>query len=178
MSTQLLAELRSFLAQSDSQLRKKWARQIAEQKVPLESLLSLLHGETKTAQRFTWLISDIGEAAPDLLAPCMPMLFSLRDQMPFPGMQRGVAKWLLITNVPANVEEDATEQLLAWMRDPNACIASKSFSARVLTELALQGRISTAVVKRVFQSQVGTINRAYSRRMEKLVSLIDQRSMH
>lgn len=172
MSLQLIEELRSHLPQSDSRLRKDWARRIADQQIPLESFLSLLHGDTKTAQRFTWLISDIGEADPELLSSCLPVLFSLRDQMPFPGMQRGVAKWLLITNVPESIEDEAVKQLFLWMKDPDACIASKSFSARVLVELVFQDRVSKSRVKRVLSKQVGTINKAYSRRMEKLLARV------
>lgn len=170
MSLELLAQLRNSLAESDSRARKSWARQISESQQPLEGLLSLLHGDHKTAQRFTWLISDVGEIDVDLLTACMPILFSLRNQMPFPGMPRSIAKWLLLTRVPKSIEAEAFTQLTQWMEDEHACIASKSFSARVLFELAVEKRMPKKKVKKLIQQQVGTKNAAFSGRMEKLLT--------
>ena len=114
---EILDQLKSGLARSNAEERKEWALQIAEGDVDVELLLVLLHTDEKTAQRFTWLITDIAELDSELVIPCMPLLFSLRDQMPFPGMDRSVAKWLLLTNVPEELEREAIAQLFEWMED-------------------------------------------------------------
>ncbi len=174
MALEILRQLRNSLAESDSQARKEWARQIVDAQHPLENLLSLLHGDHKTAQRFTWLISDIGEADVKILEPCMPALFSLRDQMPFPGMHRGVAKWLLLTHVPQAIEKEAIEQMIAWLNSDSTCIASKSFSARVLFQLAIQKRIPRQTVKQIIGRQLGNKNQAFSKRMGKLLERLEK----
>lgn len=168
MTQSILERLKSSLAESDSENRKDWSRQIVEGGVPLENLLSLFHLDQKTAQRFMWLIGDVCELEPDAVVPCLPFLFSLRDQMPFPGMRRSVAKWLWLTNVPSSVEDEAVGQLLDWLNGPGSTIGCKSYAAKALFELAVQKRVSVNHLKRILKRQTENKNEAFGSRMDKL----------
>ena len=168
MSFSLIQTLKSSLAGSDSRARKAWAEQIVEEGIPLESLLSLLHGHGQTSQRFMWLIGDICERDPKRVADCIETLFELRNQMPFPGMQRSVSKWLDLTNVPTQIEKQAVKQMFAWLTSDEACIASKSYSAKALVQLAKQGRIPRKKLMDALEDQSKHSNRAYGGRMLKL----------
>ena len=135
MAGDLLVRLNSCLAQSMSEQRTHWAQEIIDRQIPLQSLFSLWHADFKTAQRFMWLIGDVSELDPARVAPCMSFLFGLRDQMPFPGMHRSVAKWLLNTNVPEDVAPEATEQLFAWLSDEAEEIGCKHYATKALLNL-------------------------------------------
>jgi len=173
MATQLLDQLRTSLAKSNSINRKDWARRIVDQETPLPGLMVLLHGEYNTAQRFTWLIGDVCELDSAVVAECLPLLFELRNTMPFPGMPRSVAKWLWLTNVPQELEVEAIEQLFDWLSGDRTSISCKSYSAKALFDLALQNRVSIDRLTRVLINQAANSNRAYGMRMQKLLERLE-----
>lgn len=142
--------------------------------VPIERLFALLDPGDKTSQRFTWLIGDVCEIDPNRVAIYLPLLFSLRNEMPFPGMQRSVSKWLLLTSVPAEVETAAIKQLLSWVRDPQACIASKSYSARALFELVKTKRLSRKRAMNALVTQLDHVNRSYAYRITRLAERLNE----
>ena len=174
MSDSFVNELVSRLADSSAADRTRWAERIVGEERSLESLLSLLHAEQKTAQRFMWLIGDLSDHCPDIVAPCMPLLFSLRDQMPFPGMRRSVAKWLWKTDVPKEVEKDATPQLLQWLGDDVSSIGCKSYSAKALHALAVEGRVAHDQFAKALLTQTNSTNAAFSKRMENHLTKLKQ----
>ncbi len=180
MMNQLFRELSSRLAKSMSVERKSWAEQVVNEGISLKDLLGLLHADAKTSQRFMWLLGDICELAPDLLVPLMPLLFSLRNEMPFPGMRRSVSKWLDLTNVPANIEGQAIPQLLNWTGDSDVSIACRSYSTRTLVKLASSGRINPRKVAKAVESQLKQGTPAFQKRMQqaldRLSAMSDDRS--
>ncbi|MGI9515957.1 MAG: hypothetical protein ACR2NP_02830 [Pirellulaceae bacterium] len=174
MIGQLIEQLRSSLATSDSAMRKQWATEIVERQIALDSLMVLWHGDPGTAQRFMWLIGDICELDPKTVAPSLPVLFEFRDGMPFPGMPRSVAKWLWLTNVPRAIEEPAIQQLFDWLEDPNASIGCKSYTAKALQQLALDKRIDKSRLQNALVSEIESPNQAYGSRMKKLLMTLEQ----
>jgi hypothetical protein len=176
MACDLLVQLKSRLAQSMSEQRKHWAHEIIDRQVSLQSLFSLWHADSKTAQRFMWLMGDISELDPDRVVPCMPFLFALRDQMPFPGMHRSVAKWLLNTNVPEEVAPEATEQLFAWLKDEAEEIGCKHYATKALLDLSRQNRFSLTRLKHALRTESNHQNRAYRGRVQRLLNKLECRS--
>jgi hypothetical protein len=168
MKSELYQQLQSYLAESDSEQRKFWASRIVNDRVPIDSLFTLFHGEHKTAQRFMWLLGDVSELDSSRIMPYMSLLFSMRDQMPFPGMPRSVAKWLIQTNVPEEIEDEAIKQLFEWLGNPQTSIACKSFSAKCLGLMVKQGRASKAKLVPMLKGQFKNSNRAFVKRMKKL----------
>lgn len=171
MTSELFQELKSLLQGSDSKLRKHWAEKIARRQIPLNDLISLLHGQKKTAQRFTWLIGDLLDTDRSLVGSSLPMLFELRDQMPFPGMQRTVAKCLWYLNVPADLEEQAIPQLFEWLANDQVEIGVKHYASKALYDLAIDGRIDAKRIAKIFQileKEANHSNKAYATRTEKL----------
>ena len=174
MAADLLVQLKSCLAQSMSEQRKHWAQEIIDRQIPLQSLFSLWHADSKTAQRFMWLIGDVSERDPARVTPCMSFLFGLRDQMPFPGMHRSVAKWLLNTNVPEEVAAEATEQLFAWLSDEAEEIGCKHYATKALLNLSLQDRFSLTRLEDVLRKESNHPNPAYRGRVQKLLSQLER----
>ena len=161
----LIADLHSRLATSASVDRKAWAEAIVVGHVPMLRLIELFDSDRKTAQRFMWLVGDICELNPQMVAEVMPILFSLRDEMPFPGMRRSLAKWLWLTEIPSGVEAEAIPQLLAWLRDSDASIACKSYAAKAVLLLVEQCRLDSEEARAAFESQLATGTVAFRRRM-------------
>ncbi|MEM7453221.1 MAG: hypothetical protein AAF456_02590 [Planctomycetota bacterium] len=170
MSQELIEQLKASLATSDATNRKFWAQWIINDQIPLQSLMSLLHFGDGTSQRFMWLIGDICELDPESVRPCLPMLFSLRNEMPFPGMPRSVAKWLWLTNVPVEMEAESVSQLFAWMESESASIACKSYAAKALFDLATDRRISSRRFVRCLEKEAEHENRAYGKRIRKILN--------
>ena len=167
MKAELIQKIAATMPTSDSVVRKHWASVIVDQQVPLISLLPLLDEDTKVAQRFMWTIGDVCELNPSVVSQCMPILFDLRNELPFPGMDRSVAKWLWLTRVPESVEQQAIKQLLEWMDDDDVAVACKSYSAKALFELVKDGRLKKAKFESVLKSACRHNNKAYAYRMKK-----------
>ena len=169
MSDPLILEMSRGLARSNAAQRKIWARTLIRDQRSLQSLFSLLHSDPKTLERFTWFIGDLAELSPESLVDSMPLLFDLKDQVEFPGITRSVAKWLLCTNVPSNIERVAIPQLMAWITDDSASISCKSFTAKVLVNLARSDRLDANKVIEALNSQTKHDNLAYRKRIKRLV---------
>jgi hypothetical protein len=168
MQHEIIDELKSLLQGSDAQLRKHWAERIANEKIPFSSMLSLLHGHEKTAQRFTWLIGDLLDVDPAIVAESVPMLFSLRDQMPFPGMQRSVAKCLWYVGIPDSIEEEAVEQLFEWLKNDEFEVGVKHYASKALYDLAIDKKIDSKRLEKILKEQSQHENKAHAGRIEKL----------
>ncbi len=168
MRHELMDELTSLLQGSDARLRKHWAERISREQIPLSSLMTLLHGHQKTAQRFTWLIGDLLDFAPDVVADCLPILFDLRDQMPFPGMQRTVAKCFWYLGVPKKLEPEVIPQLLTWLEDNEHVVSIKHYASKALYDLAIDGRVDVQRLDRILEHQSQHENKAHAGRMLKL----------
>ncbi|MEM9409996.1 MAG: hypothetical protein AAGA30_02715 [Planctomycetota bacterium] len=138
----LIDELKTHLPTSDSVLRKHWANRIVKEKIPLSSLLSLLHDEKQVAQRFTWLIGDLLELDSSVVVGVIPLLFSLRDQMPFPGMRRSVGKCLWYAGVPVEMEGEVIEELFRWLKDNDFSVSCKHYASKTLFDLTKEGRVN------------------------------------
>ena len=168
MSRELIEELKSLLQASDARLRKHWATKISQEKIPLSSLMSLLHGHEKTAQRFTWLIGDMLDVDREIVRDSMPIIFELRDQMPFPGMRRTVAKCLWYLRVPPEVEVDAIPQLFEWLENDDFVVSIKHYASKALYDLAIDDRIDAKKLERILKQQAQHENKAHASRIEKL----------
>lgn len=176
MSRQLLRDLLHKLPDSDAAIRKQFAEQIITEEVPLDSLLSILHSDDKTAQRFMWLIGDICRISPETVAPCVPFLFSVRHELSFPGVNRGIAVSLFQTGIPKEIEHEAIVQIFQWMEDKETSIACKSFSAKCLHLLLNQERVGRSEVIESLRIQQANPNQAFRSRMSKILAKIESGS--
>ena len=95
--------------------------------------------------------------------------------MPFPGMHRSVAKWLLNTNVPEDVAPEATEQLFAWLSDEAEEIGCKHYATKALLNLSQQDRFSLMRLKNVLRRESNHPNPAYRGRVQNLLDKLERR---
>ncbi len=168
MPVELVDELRRLLPKSDSKLRKHWANRIVQEKIPITDLVGLLHGDPKVAQRFTWLIGDLLETDRMVVEPVLPMLFDLRNQMPFPGMRRSVSKCLWFLGIPEQLESEAIPQLVQWLEDDAIRVGVKHFAAKSLFDLVKEERFDTKRLNQMLTKQTQHENVAHAKRMSQL----------
>ncbi|HOZ87242.1 MAG TPA: hypothetical protein PL029_05760 [Bacteroidia bacterium] len=128
-------ELKSQLARSSGEQRKIWANTIIEKNIGLKDLSELLRGETKTATRFLWLISDIGIAAPDQLLTELPFLFELSDSLD-PAIKTAFASFWHYAGVPVENEGKAIDLLFQLLQSAETNVSIKTRSIWVLLKLS------------------------------------------
>ena len=168
MPEELLHELKRLLPKSDSKLRKHWASRIINENISVADLMVLLHGDKKIAQRFMWLIGDLLEQDRNVVRPILPMLFELRNDMPFPGMRRSVAKSLWFLGVPKDLELEAVPQLAEWLSDDSFRVGVKHFAAKALADLVREQRFEFSKFDKILAKQAAHTNLAHAARMKKL----------
>lgn len=168
MNSALIEELKSLLSTSDAKLRKHWAERVLNESIPASSLMSLLHADAKTAQRFTWFIGDLLDADTKLIEECLPLLFSLNDQMPFPGMRRCVGKCFYYCGVPKKMERDAIPVLVDWLGDDQYTIGAKHYAAKVLYDLVKESRYDGKALDKLLRKQEKHPTSAHASRMAKM----------
>ena len=98
--------------------------------------------------------------------------------MPFPGMDRSLAKWLWRSGFPESAgrknNRQWIDQIFEWIESDEIKVACKSFAAKGLYELAKQKRVDLAKARLAIQSQTTGPNKAFRSRMKKLHDQLHQ----
>lgn len=128
-------DLRLHLAGSTFANRRYWAGQIADNDIDLEALLPLLFADRKTAYRFSWLLSDIGEAAPEKLFKVLPYIFSKRHEVDVPEFEQQFVKYWRICGVPEEDKGISIDMMFRWLTDPATTVHIKTISLTMLYKL-------------------------------------------
>ena len=102
------------------------------------------------------------------------MLFELRDQMPFPGMRRTVAKCFWYLGVPTEMESEGISQLFDWLEDEQYAIGVKHYASRALFDLAVESRIDVDRLDQALIHETENDNQAHASRMAKLRSKLQK----
>lgn len=125
-----------LITQNSGSTRRQLVIEIAHSSVPLNELLPILRSDTgNLGKHFSWVIGGLGESFPQYVAPAVPHLFEMRNQLGFPNFQRSVAKALMLAGIPESIEGAAADQLFAWLIDPNKEVTTKTYAAKALLPL-------------------------------------------
>jgi len=136
---ELIENIKTSLATDCSDpTRKKWAKYIVNNQIPMMSLMELLDAEHPIGMRFTWVFGEIVKLDPDYLFPIVPHCFALRDKIKFPGFKRTVAKMLSLAGVPEEIEGLVVDELFKWVLNPKIKVAVKVFSIDTLSQLCFK----------------------------------------
>lgn len=109
--------------------------QIAESDVDMTTLAPLLFADKKTAYRFSWLLSDIGEADAGKLFDVLSYAFEQRNKTEIPGFEQQFAKYWRIGGVPEEDKGMAIDMMFGWLVDTKVGVHIKSVSLEVLYDL-------------------------------------------
>ncbi len=131
----LFHDLSKHLANSSFADRRVWAKEITAEHGTLQKLLPLLFGEKKTAYRFSWLLSDVGDADKDVLFDALPYLFDNRHKITAPGFEQQFVKYWRICGVPEVHKGEAIDLMFGYILDPKVNTHIKTISLTVLHSL-------------------------------------------
>lgn len=128
-------ELEYLLAESTGADRANWAVYIVKHKIDLQQLAELLHHDTKTAMRFSWLLSDIGMADSATLKNALPFLFTRAENINTFNFKQSFATYWQIVGVPEEQEALAIDLLFGWLISSDVNDTTKSRALKALVVL-------------------------------------------
>ena len=132
---ELYQELLQKLATSDGDDRRKWAMQIVDSEIDLMELTPLLFADKKTAYRFSWLLSDVGEAKPEILFNVLSYTFEHRGKTDIPNFKQQFVKYWRLSGLPEDDKGTAIDLMFSLLTDPTVGVHIKSVASEVLYNL-------------------------------------------
>lgn len=137
-NTDFQDELIALLPTSSARQRKEWAHRILNEELDLKALSNLLYQEQKVATRFAWLLSELGEIAPQRLFRELPYLFGLTGQIDHFDFTVSFAMYWRLCGVPEVNEPRAINLLFGWLRSAETNVTIKSRALFVLYDLSIK----------------------------------------
>lgn len=134
-TTNLYNTLKAELADSYDAHREVWARQIIKEDIALEDLAPLLAEDPKTANRFLWLLSNVGDVDKQKLKGFLPKLFELRDTYTLIDYTVAFCKYWHLCGVPEEQESEAINLCFQWLNNPKLKVSIKYYCMWVLRDL-------------------------------------------
>lgn len=131
----LFEELKSNLAASNWDIRKKWAQSIVLECIPINSFYPLLTENKKTATRFLWLLSDIASENKGVIYDDLPTLLKLSDSITHVDMKLAFTRLWQLCRVPVENESEAIELLFSYLISREIDVTPKSRALFVLVGL-------------------------------------------
>lgn len=169
------SQLPPILAQCRSaEVRTALATQLISEQVNLDEYLELLYEEHPLGMRFIWVLGEVCERAPELIAPVLPRFFAIRQDLKFPGYDRSLAKWFWLCGIPEEIEGEVVEQLFEWMLDPQIKVAVKVFSMSALADIAKKYPELGAELRLIIEEQIEDGSAGYKSRGRKVLAKLDK----
>lgn len=129
-----IEELKRFLPTSTSAQRDVWAQRIVENDWKIRDLSFLLQENSKTATRFLWLLTQIGQISPEKLRPELPYLFVVCEAIDMSYLPSFATFWSVV-GVPEEQEGRAVDVLFDLIRNPKTTVTIKSRALIALAKL-------------------------------------------
>jgi hypothetical protein len=136
-NSEFYKELESSLHTSTFEIRKIWVTKIIDENIPVKELIGLLNCEKKTANRFLWLLSEIGLVNQNKLLMELPFLLDAFEHFN-PLYKTSLASYWLIAGVPQENEGKAIDILFQFLLSANTNVTIKARSMLVLFKLTIK----------------------------------------
>ncbi len=165
--------LTSQLGESNSLNRKKWIDEIVKCNYKLSDLLEVLNSDTKTANRFLWLMSEIGLSHPDFLRQQLPELFKAFESYNHTYRQAFASYWLYV-GIPQENESQALDFLLQIIKDRSVNFTIKLRAAKVLGRMAYTYPELTREIKMALLPLQEDGSSSFRRSIQKIIETFKQ----
>lgn len=169
----IYTELLTSLPQSSAEDRKVWAAQIIKTRSDIKELSKLALHEDTIANRFLWLLSEIGELDPDYLYQYLPYLLQFRNQLNHLTTEASFANFWLISGVPEENEAQAIDLLFTWIQSDKCNVTAKSRSALVLFKLTLKYPDLKNELKLSLQDQTSKHTPDFDKKIQKILTQLN-----
>lgn len=162
-------DLENGLAHSSSAERINWATQIINHNIDLRKLCTVLKSEEKTATRFAWLLSEIGELSPVTLFHELPFLLKISKEINHFNFKESFANYWRISGIPEENEAEANELLFVWLQSASISVTIKSRAILVLYELTKKYPKLKNELRVGIEMQKGKYTKDFAKRSQKVL---------
>lgn len=162
--------LEKELALSDTNKRLEWVNYIISNNIPIKDLSSLLFKEKKVAIRFSWLLSELGTIAPNILLLELPSLLVLSKDVNQFNFTESFANYWNIVGVPIINEAEALEMLFTWLKSTSINVTIKSRCVLVLYNLTKKYPDLKNEFKLCLEDQIDKYSKDFEKRSLKILS--------
>lgn len=166
----LFHDLSKHLAESSFEERRVWAKEIVAQPDTLSKLLPLLFGDEKTAYKFSWLLSDIGEADRSVLYSELDYLFEHRHKITAPKFEQQFVKYWRICGVPEANKGEAIGLMFGYLLDPKINTHIKTISLTALHALCNEYPELKNELKLCIEDQLEHSSTSFKKTANKILS--------
>lgn len=170
MADILFHDLNKNLADSSFAERRVWAKEITAQPDILKKLLPMLFGAKKTAYRFSWLLSDIGEADPNVLYRELEYLFEHKHKTSAPKFEQQFVKYWRICGVPEANKGEAIDLMFNYLLNPKINTHIKTISLTVLHNLCNEYPELKNELKLCIENQLEHSSTSFKKAVNKILS--------
>lgn len=129
-----IEELKQFLPTSTSVQRDDWAQRIVKNDWKIRDLSFLLQEDPKTATRFLWLLTHVGQTSPEKLCSELPYLFAVCEAIDSAYLPSFATFWS-VAGIPEEQEGRAVDVLFDLIRNPKTTVTIKSRALIALAKL-------------------------------------------
>ncbi|HHG86018.1 MAG TPA: hypothetical protein ENJ82_14820 [Bacteroidetes bacterium] len=166
LTDKIIAELRTSLGESTLAERSVWVQQVFTQKLNVMRLCILLQADTKVATRFSWMLTEIGEADAGMLLAVLPALFRERFQTNVKGFPVKFSKYWRVVGVPLENEAVAIDLLFEWLSGGEVNISTRTYSASVLFNLVAKYGDLRHELRIVLEEKRDKYSRAFQKKVD------------
>ena len=166
-------ELESSLYSSTFDIRKNWVRKIIEENIPINEYSGILKSDRKTANRFLWLLSEIGLVNPDKLLTELPFLLDAFEHYN-PIYKTSLASYWLIAGVPQENEGKAIDILFQFLMSGNTNVTIKARSMLVLFKLTKKYPELKNELTLCLKDQMDKYSIDFKKRVSKILIQLEQ----
>jgi len=165
--------LSNYLVLSTRIERKVWINEIVENEYDLCKLIVLLDLDIKTANRFLWLLSEIGLSHPVFLRQQLPELFKAFESYNHTYRQAFASYWLYV-GIPKENESQALDFLLQIIKDRSVNSTIKLRAAKVLGHMAYTYPELTREIKMALLPLQEDGSSAFRKSIQKIIESFKQ----
>ncbi len=152
-----------------------WAKYLAEHPNDIESCLPLLKEDDPIPMRIAWVLDHIVDYNPEVMLKHVSYLYSLKDDMSFPGYRRNLTRIMASTGIPESMESEVIDTLFKWVLDADTALAIKVHSIQTLYNICnkypeLSGELIDVIEDQIPKSSVG-----FKSRGNKIIAKLKKR---
>ena len=172
--TTLIEKISRSLKEENSEVnRKNWSNYLITTQVKLDDIKAIIHHPHPIGIRFSWMLGNICELKPEMLAPVFPYFFTNRNNIQIPNFNRSIAKMCVYVTLPEKLEGEIMSALFEWLTDPKVIVTTKYFSLKALYKLSLKYPEIKSELKLTIEEQMYNYTNAFDKQLQLKLALLE-----
>jgi hypothetical protein len=147
----------------------RWAAYLAENPSEIPDCLSLLSEDKPIPMRIAWVLDHVADNNPHCMLEHIPYMYSLKDDMDFPGYKRSLTRLMSFSGIPESIESDAIDTMFKWVLAPHIALAVKVHSIQALYHVCEKYPELSGELIEVIEDQIPKCSVGFKSRGTKLI---------